>query len=113
MIVVGRKRRVRIIIIITTITIIISTITNHRHRLCGEFIYNSKKKKKKKKSSCYYFGSEENDLISINIRRALCLLWEALLMYCDFFSSKKSKNKNRRDDKNLITLKSPRDEKKY
>ena len=112
MIVVGRKRRVRIIIIITTITIIISTITNHRHRLCGEFIYNSKKKKKKK-SSCYYFGSEENDLISINIRRALCLLWEALLMYCDFFSSKKSKNKNRRDDKNLITLKSPRDEKKY
>ena len=112
MIVVGRKRRVRIIIIITTITIIISTITNHRHRLCGEFIYNSKKKKKKK-SSFYYFGSEENDLISINIRRALCLLWEALLMYCDFFSSKKSKNKNRRDDKNLITLKSPRDEKKY
>ena len=111
MIVVGRKRRVRIIIIITTITIIISTITNHRHRLCGEFIYNSKKKKKKK-SSCYYFGSEENDLISINIRRGLCLLWEALLMYCDFFSSKKSKNKNRRDDKNLITLKSPRDEKK-
>ena len=111
MIVVGRKRRVRIIIIITTITIIISTITNHRHRLCGEFIYNSKKKKKKK-SSFYYFGSEENDLISINIRRALCLLWEALLMYCDFFSSKKSKNKNRRDDKNLITLKSPRDEKK-
>ena len=112
MIVVGRKRRVRIIIIIITITIIISTITNHRHRLCGEFIYNSKKKKKKK-SSFYYFGSEENDLISINIRRALCLLWEALLMYCDFFSSKKSKNKNRRDDKNLITLKSPRDEKKY